>query len=708
MPSAEAIVDTVRHPMVVLDAEDCAFSRPIVPSTRPSRSPPRRLATASCMSLATASGTSPDCGTCWRRFCPRTRSSPNSRWSTPLKGLAAGPCFSMLILFSGGGGRHDLILLAIEDITERKQTEQALRDARHFAEMIVATIREPLVVLHADLRVRSANEAFYETFQVTPAETEGRLLFDLGHGQWDILRLRELLQNILPRNTSFNDFEVEHDFEILGHRTMRLNARRLDDLNLILLAIEDITERKWSKEATERLAAIVDSSADAIIGSTLEGIVTSWNASAERIFGYSPAEIIGQPISLLVSPDKLHEIPPILERVKQGQHVGPFETQRVRKDGRRIDVSITMSPIKDTAGQVIGASAIDRDITESKQMTEALRESKERISAIVNTAADAIITIDDRGIIQSVNPATERMFGYNGVEMIGRNVNMLMPSPEREEHDAYIAGYLKTGEKKIIGTRREVQARRKDGSTFPVELGISEFRLDGRRFFAGVHCDITTRKFLQKEVLQVAAQEQRRIGQELHDTTAQELTGLGLMAAGLAAGLAEQASPEAELAAKIARGVERVLDQIRDLAKWLIPVEVDSHGLMTALSELAVRIGTQPGVACTFQCDEPVSVEDNITATHLYYIAQEAVTNALKHARAQHIHIDLTTGGPRITLRIRDDGVGITDQHAEARGVGLRIMRYRAGLINATLTIERAEEGGTVVTCTVRKENTHD
>ena len=139
-------------------------------------------------------------------------------------------------------------------------------------------------------------------------------------------------------------------------------------------------------------------------------------------------------------------------------------------------------------------------------MTEALRESKERISAIVNTAADAIITIDDRGIIQSVNPATERMFGYNGVEMIGRNVNMLMPSPEREEHDAYMAGYLKTGEKKIIGTRREVQARRKDGSTFPVELGISEFRLNGRRFFAGVHCDITTRKFLQKEVLQVAAQ----------------------------------------------------------------------------------------------------------------------------------------------------------------------------------------------------------
>ena len=361
-------------------------------------------------------------------------------------------------------------------------SSSALEVARATAAAIVDTVRHPMVVLDAELRVQSANRSFYQTFQVTPEETEGRLLFDLGHGEWDILRLRALLQNILSRNTSFNDFEVEHVFEKLGQRTMLLNARRLDDLNLILLAIEDITERKWSKEATERLAAIVDSSADAIIGSTLESIVTSWNASAERIFGYSPAEIIGQPISLLVSPEKLQAIPPNLERVKQGQHVGPFETQHVRKDGRRIDVSITMSPIKDTAGQVIGASAIYRDITESKQMTEALRESKERISAIVNTAADAIITIDDRGIIQSVNPATDRMFDYNGVEMIGRNVNMLMPSPEREEHDAYIAQYLKTGEKKIIGTRRELQARRKDGSTFPVELGISEFRLNGRHF----------------------------------------------------------------------------------------------------------------------------------------------------------------------------------------------------------------------------------
>ena len=520
------------------------------------------------------------------------------------------------------------------------------------------------MVLHADLRVRSANESFYGTFQVTPAETEGRLLYDLGDGQWDIPRLRELLENILPRNTSFKNFEVEHHFEKLGQRTMRLNAQRLDDLHLILLAIEDITERKRSEEATQRLAAIVDSSADAIIGNTLEGIVTSWNAGAERIFGYSPAEMIGQPISLLASPDKLDEIPPILERVKQGQYVESFETQRVRKDGRKIDVSVSVSPIKDAAGKVIGASAIARDITEHKQMTEALRESKERISAIVNTAADAIITIDDRGIIQSVNPATERMFGYNGAEMIGRNVNMLMPSPEREEHDAYMAGYLKTGEKKIIGTRREVQARRKDGCIFPVELGISEFRLDGRRFFAGVHCDITTRKFLQKEVLQVAAQEQRRIGQELHDTTAQELTGLGLMAAGAGGGAcgASVAGSRTRCQDRPGRGTRSRSDPR--------PGQVADPGGsgLSWLDDGPIRVGGPHRHAAGRGLYLPVRRAGLCGGQHhgnppLLHCPGSGDQRPQTRQGSAHSRSTSPADGRRITLRIRDDGVGITEQH---------------------------------------------
>ena len=135
---------------------------------------------------------------------------------------------------------------------------------------------------------------------LTPSETQGQFLYDLADRQWDIPRLRDLLENILPQGTAFSDFEVEHDFKQLGHRTMLLNARRVDDVHLILLAIEDVTERKQAEEATRRLAAIVDSTEDAVIGKTLEGTVTSWNAGAEKLYGYSAAEMLGKPLSLLV------------------------------------------------------------------------------------------------------------------------------------------------------------------------------------------------------------------------------------------------------------------------------------------------------------------------------------------------------------------------------------------------------------------------
>jgi two-component system, LuxR family, sensor kinase FixL len=721
----------------------------------------------------------------------------------------------------GRGGRPALLLLTMDDVTERKAVQSDLGEARGYAEMIVETVREPLVVLDQGLRVRKANESFYRTFGGTPTGTEGRHLYELGNRQWDIPRLRTLLEEVLPQDHHFSDFEVEHDLAGLGRRTMLLNARRLDAVQLILLAIEDVTDQRRNEGEARRLAAIVASSEDAVIGQTLEGTITSWNAGAEWVYGYQGAEVVGKPASLLAPPGAVDEVPGVLHRIAHGHHVEHIETRRIRKDGRVIEVSESISPIKDGAGRVTGASSIARDVTERKRLTdelraseerfrllfersldaiilangagrlllanpavcdllglpghellgrqvtellatglpagrppgplrgtgearflrpdggervaeyaaapiapgqhllilrdvterrrmeESLRESEQRISAIVKAASDAIITIDEHGTVESANPATDRMFGYGAGELLGRPVKMLMPSLYREEYDGSLARCGEKGVRRLIGIGLEVQGRRKDGSTFPVDLSVSEVR-GGTRLFTAILRDVTERRFLQREVLDIAAQEQRRIGRDLHDSAGQELTGLGLMAESLAEALAEQASPEAGLAAQIARGIKGTLGQVRALARGLIPVEVDAHGLRAALEELAARVSGQSAVACTLTCDGPVPVEDNATANHLYLIAQEAVTNALKHAQARRIRVILAGEGRRVTLRVGDDGVGIEDGHAEANGVGLRIMRYRAGLIDSTLTVCRALGGGTLVTCTHIQEATHD
>jgi two-component system, LuxR family, sensor kinase FixL len=265
------------------------------------------------------------------------------------------------------------------------------------------------------------------------------------------------------------------------------------------ILIESV-RRTVAEEMTHRLAAIVTSSDDAIIGKTLDGTVTDWNSGAEAIFGYTAAEAIGKPLSMLLLAGQEDEMVLILERIRAGERVEHYETRRRRKDGEVIDVSLTISPIWDSNGQLLGASKVAREITLTKRALVDLQEREAHLRSVLATIPDAMIVIDEIGVMRSFSAAAERLFGYAAAEAIGQNVSILMPSPYREQHDTYLARYFATGQKRVIGRGRTVTGLRKDGSTFPMELAVGEMVSGDRHAFTGFVRDLTERQATQRRL----------------------------------------------------------------------------------------------------------------------------------------------------------------------------------------------------------------
>jgi PAS domain S-box-containing protein len=341
-------------------------------------------------------------------------------------------------------------------------------------------------------------------------------------------------------------------------------------------------------------------------------------------------------------------------------------------------------------------------VAELQKARDALRESEDRNRGILETAVNAIITINERGVIESANSATERMFGYTQSELVGQNVSLLMPSPYREQHDSYVERYQRTGERKIIGIGRETIARRKDGSVFPVDLSVGEVRLARGRAFTGIIRDISERKMLEQKILDISEEEQQRIGQDIHDDLCQQLAAIGCLAQVALQRVRQRSGEEAAAIEEIVQLLSQAGARARQMSRGLIPVVLESEGLMSALNELAAGTEKIFHASCSFACGEPVLVRDNRAATQLYRIAQEAVGNAIKHSHADHIEISLSSRAGRIVLLIHDNGIGIPD-HSPGRGTGLGLltMAHRARMLGGQITIGPGRFGGTLVECDV-------
>jgi len=423
--------------------------------------------------------------------------------------------------------------------TARRMEEELFQSEEHFRR---ALRHSPIEVFNQDRRLR-----YTWVFNAKPTSAAQAML---GKTDADIFSREEA--SVLSR---------------LKRRVLRTGQSAREEVQVTVngsSVFYDLAERVF-------LATIVESSEDAIFVRTLDGTIITWNAGAQRMFGYTAQEAIGRSASILVPADHLYEMNEITEKVKRSERVEHYETKRLRKDGSQVFVSLTNSPMKDAGGRVGGISIIARDITKRKQ--------------------------------------------------------------------------------------------------------------------------------LEAQILEINETLQRRVGQDLHDGLSQQLRGIAYLSHVLQQTLADKSLPEAKDAARIGELLSHAISETRDLARGLTSVKLEADGLMSALNELASGIQSIYGISCRFVCPKPVLVPNRTTAIHLYRIAQEAVQNAIKHGKPSRVMIDLTRIDRTIQLTVTDDGSGLAKNFMKSAGMGLKIMDYRAKSIGAMVELQRRAEGGTALSC---------
>ncbi len=460
-------------------------------------------------------------------------------------------------------------------------------------------------------------------------------------------------------------------------------------------ALEDeIAGHKRTAMQLTMLAQAVASTTELICITDLEDRFTFVNQAFQRACGYTEAEILGKTPAILYSPRN----PPtlmteILAQTRKGGWQG--EVLDRRKDGSEFPIFLSTSPVRNESGEIIGLIGVSRDITTQKQAQATLRE----LAAIVENADDAILSGTLDGTVASWNDGAERLYGYTAAEMKGRSVLPLVPRERRDEFTAIVERVRRGERTQNVETIRQ----RKDGTLVEVSLSVSPIR-DGAGGISGASIiarDVTPRKRLEREIAEISRKEQEKLARELHDHLGAYLAGVAFRAKVLAETLAHRALPEANDAQELVDLVNRGVDQTRNLALMLAPVESDGSGLAPALARLAAEFESVFGITCTVgsAMDFPGLTAEQ--SRELYRIAQEATRNAVQHAGAQLVEISVSATHYGLELRVRNDGKPWTDPEHNHRGMGVRIMQYRAAGLGGTLAIGPGPDGRTNVVCVI-------
>ncbi|HEY1151906.1 MAG TPA: PAS domain S-box protein [Pseudoduganella sp.] len=470
--------------------------------------------------------------------------------------------------------------------------------------------------------------------------------------------------------------------------------------------------------AERSLEWLLTAATDAMLIVDAHGQVVLANPALEQLFGYQHGELTGKTLESLIPERFRHDHSSLRNNyfgAPRPRQMGVgLELFAARKDGSEFPVEVSLSPLQgDDMPAMVMATIYD--ISARKQAERALHDSEQRMRAVFETAVDAIITIDDRGVLERLNPAAQRMFGYSEDEVRGKNVSMLMPSPDRERHDGYLEHYLHTGEKRIIGIGREVQGQRRDGSVFPMELAVAEMRVSGRRMFTGLVRDITERKRMENRLRELAVhqekikeQERTRIAQEIHDELGGLLTGIK---AYINVAI-ERAGDQPDSLLRDVQGLAQdAIETVRRVITDLRPSVLDQLGVWAALEWYVEQVQQRTGLHCTCEIS-PQAAELELDAersTMLFRVAQEALTNVVRHADASEVRLSATRDKDAVLLTIADNGKGIDKGHLLTKeSFGIMGMHERTRGFGGVLTISGTPGKGTVLQLRLPLEDSHE
>ena len=477
----------------------------------------------------------------------------------------------------------------------------------------------------------------------------------------------------------------------------------------IIVAIEVAIDRfemeRRLEESQLSYATILGSIAEAVIAVDLQGRVRFMNGVAERLTGWRNSLAQREPIGsvLLLSDAKgawLESSP--MERVLTERMSFPLgeETWVTSRDAVRVQVDGSMACIVDSLDRVVGASITLRDVTSERRAALQLKAKAQQLRAVIDTAVNGVLMLDAVGTILIYNRACKQLFGYASDEIVGRNIAMIMPAALQALPAGAQLGEPSADPPPMVGAARPMTCRRRDGSTFPAEVTTGEASDSDQPLFVCVVHDVSERRRLEAAVLDAVGQEQRRFASDLHDGLGQELTGLAFLLSALATEARNQGSAQASELERAYDVANRAMQSSQAIARGLSPIGAAEGGLIRALGDLVARLQGPSGPALEFSVAQGAPLHlVPAAADHLYRIAQEALSNALKHSQAAAIKVTLDIEADHVRLEIRDDGRGVRSPDANPAGLGLRTMQYRASMIGARCGISSIKPHGTRVSC---------